>query len=286
MASNPKNAVTRVYSAFQVCSFRLLCSLQSFTGRNLAGDLASAQYHFAFHGQWLALSEVSPRFSMLSRAQQKTTSLPVGSGRFVRRGSHVFIDDTTMLTIYVPPPWFEPPPGGARVVDDTSTVCWLYLLYIIPKTFRPSNGGSRGPCATSCRKGARMLSLPDTTTCAQYLHQMHIVQQRTGGVFRGSEGGGVHDGIFSLWARGAGASPHFGYRPPPLPPSPPRCRSIATGHTYGGAKGARKFFFIPLAHVASLPAQAVEHPNARLEPNLDSKARPNPQLLTLHLTLP
>ena len=75
---------------------------------------------------------------MMSRAQQKMTSLPVASGRCVRRGSHVFIDDTTMLTIYVPLPGFEPPPGGAQVVDDTSTVCWLYLLYIIPKTFRPS----------------------------------------------------------------------------------------------------------------------------------------------------
>ena len=37
------------------------------------------------------------------------------------------------------------------------------------------------------------------------------------------------------------------------------------------------FFFIPLAHIASLPAQAVEHPNAILEPNLDSNAHPNPQ---------
>ena len=36
-------------------------------------------------------------------------------------------------------------------------------------------------------------------------------------------------------------------------------------------------FFIPLAHVASLPAQAVEHPNAILEPNLDSNDHPNPQ---------
>ena len=28
-----------------------------------------------------------------------------------------------------------------------------------------------------------MLSLPDTTTCAQYLQQVYIVHQRTGGVF-------------------------------------------------------------------------------------------------------
>ena len=53
--------------------------------------------------------------------------------------------------------------------------------------------------------------------------------------------------------------------------------SIATGHTYGGAEGARKFFCIPLANIASLPAQAVEHPNAILEPNLDSNTHPNPQ---------
>ena len=54
-------------------------------------------------------------------------------------------------------------------------------------------------------------------------------------------------------------------------------------------KAPENFFFIPLAHVASLPAQAVEHPNAILEPNLDSNDHPNPQLsllLTLHLTLP
>ena len=72
-------------------------------------------------------------------------------------------------------------------------------------------------------------------------------------------------------------------RPPP-PPSP-HCPSgplsyqgsIATGHTYGGAEGARKIFFIPLANVASLPAHAVEHPNAILEPNLGSNTHPNPQ---------
>ena len=72
----------------------------------------------------------------------------------------------------------------------------------------------------------------------------------------------------------------LGTRPPPPPPCPlgplSYQGSIATGHTYGGAKGARKIFFIPLAHVASLPARAVEHPNAILEPNLDSNAHPNP----------
>ena len=66
--------------------------------------------------------------------------------------------------------------------------------------------------------------------------------------------------------------------PPPCPPGPLSYQgSIATGHTYGGAEGARNFFFIPLANVASLPAQAVEHPNAILEPNLDSNTHPNPQ---------
>ena len=42
-------------------------------------------------------------------------------------------------------------------------------------------------------------------------------------------------------------------------------------------KAPEIFFFIPLANVASLPARAVEHPNAILEPNLDSNAHPNPQ---------
>ena len=52
-----------------------------------------------------------------------------------------------------------------------------------------------------------------------------------------------------------------GTSPPPLPcpPGPLRCQgSIAAGHTYGGAEGARKHFFIPLANVAPLPAQALE----------------------------
>ena len=50
-----------------------------------------------------------------------------------------------------------------------------------------------------------------------------------------------------------GPSPRFGYAtpPPPPPPPPPPCPpgplsyqgSIATGHTYGGAQGARKIFF-------------------------------------------
>ena len=49
---------------------------------------------------------------------------------------------------------------------------------------------------------------------------------------------------------------------PPLPLcplGPLSCQgSIATGHTHGGAKGAQIFFFIPLAHVAPIPAQAME----------------------------
>ena len=41
-----------------------------------------------------------------------------------------------------------------------------------------------------------------------------------------------------------------------------------------------------LAHMAPLPAQAVEHPNTILEPNLDSNAIPTLSLpLTPHLTL-
>ena len=92
-----------------------------------------------------------------------------------------------------------------------------------------------------------------------------------------------------------GPSPQFGYAtplPPPAPPPPLPCPpgplsyqgSIAAGHTYGGAKGAQKFF--SLAHVAPLPAQAVEHPNTILEPNLDSNAIPTLSLLlTPHLTL-
>ena len=66
--------------------------------------------------------------------------------------------------------------------------------------------------------------------------------------------------------------------PPPCPPGPLSYQaSIATSHTYGGVEGARKFFFIPLANVASLPARAVEHPNTVLYPNLDSNAHSNRQ---------
>ena len=51
-----------------------------------------------------------------------------------------------------------------------------------------------------------------------------------------------------------GPSPRFGYATPPLPPPPSPCPpgplsyqgSIATGHTYGSAEGARKFFSFPL----------------------------------------
>ena len=45
--------------------------------------------------------------------------------------------------------------------------------------------------------------------------------------------------------------------PPPCPPGPLSCQaSTATGHTYGGAEGARKlFFFIPLAHFVDFAPQ-------------------------------
>ena len=51
-----------------------------------------------------------------------------------------------------------------------------------------------------------------------------------------------------------GPSPRFGYATPPPPPPPPPCPpgplsyqgSIAAGHTYGGAEGARKIFSFPL----------------------------------------
>ena len=64
---------------------------------------------------------------------------------------------------------------------------------------------------------------------------------------------------------GGGASPRFWYEPPP-PPCPLPCPpgplsyqgSIAAGHIHGGAEGAPNFFFIPLAHIAPLPAQALE----------------------------
>ena len=42
---------------------------------------------------------------------------------------------------------------------------------------------------------------------------------------------------------------------------------------------ARASYIFSLAHVAPLPAQAVEHPNTILEPNLDSNAIPTLSLL-------
>ena len=75
---------------------------------------------------------------------------------------------------------------------------------------------------------------------------------------------------------------------PPPPPPPPPLRALRAHLVTKGQwlltihmvapKAPENFFFIPLAHVASLTAQAVEHPNAILEPNLDSNPQraPNP----------
>ena len=81
-----------------------------------------------------------------------------------------------------------------------------------------------------------------------------------------------------------GPSPRSRYATPPPPPPFRALRAhlvtkgqwLLTIHMVA-PKAPKIFFFIPLAHVASLPAQAVEHPNAILEPNLDSNAHPNPQ---------
>ena len=60
---------------------------------------------------------------------------------------------------------------------------------------------------------------------------------------------------------------------PPCPPGPLSCQgSIATSHTYGGAKGAGEFFLFSFS-----PILSTLHLNAILEPNLDSNAHPNPQ---------
>ena len=72
-----------------------------------------------------------------------------------------------------------------------------------------------------------------------------------------------------------------GTRPPPPPLRAFRAHLVTKGQWLltihmVAPKAPEIFFFIPLAHVASLPAQAVEHPNAILEPNLDSNAHPNP----------
>ena len=68
---------------------------------------------------------------------------------------------------------------------------------------------------------------------------------------------GVHKGGGGT----GGTSPRSRYAtpPPPPPPCPPgqlSCQgSTATGHTYSGAEGARKFFFIPLAHFVHFAPQ-------------------------------
>ena len=92
------------------------------------------------------------------------------------------------------------------------------------------------------------------------------------------------------WTRhggGGGASSQFGYAtpPPPLPSGPTSLPRVNSCRPYIWWRQRRPKIF-SLAHVAPLPAQAVEHPNTILEPNLDSNAIPTLSLLlTLHLTL-
>ena len=64
-----------------------------------------------------------------------------------------------------------------------------------------------------------------------------------------------------------GTSPRSQYA---TPPPPLRAHLVTKGQWLltihmVAPKAPENFFFIPLAHVASLPAQAVEHPNAMLE---------------------
>ena len=78
-----------------------------------------------------------------------------------------------------------------------------------------------------------------------------------------------------------GPSPRSRYATPPPPLQALRAHLVTKGQWLltihmVAPKAPEFFFFIPLAHVASLPAQALEHPNAILEPNLDSNAHPNP----------
>ena len=80
-----------------------------------------------------------------------------------------------------------------------------------------------------------------------------------------------------------GAAPQFGYATPPPPPAL-RAHLVTKGSYTWWRRRRPKIF--SLAHVAPLPAQAVEHPNTILEPNLDSNAIPTLSLLlTLHLHL-
>ena len=67
--------------------------------------------------------------------------------------------------------------------------------------------------------------------------------------------------------------------PPPCPPGPLSCQgSTATGHTYGGAEGARKFFF----H-SPCPFCPLCTPTLSLNPTLTLMPTPT---LSLLLTLP
>ena len=65
--------------------------------------------------------------------------MPVGNGTFNPKEATYSLK-IPLSTIYVLPPGFEPSPpplGSTRVVDDTTVVCWLYLLYINTGNPRP-----------------------------------------------------------------------------------------------------------------------------------------------------
>ena len=74
----------------------------------------------------------------------------------------------------------------------------------------------------------------------------------------------------SFSTRGPSARSRYATPPPPLLRAlwahlVTKGQRLLTIHMVA-PKAPEIFFFIPLAHVASLPAQAVEHPNAILEP--------------------
>ena len=121
-------------SAFHVCSFLLLllCSVQPLTVQNLDRRLASAEYHFAVHEQWPSLSKVSPRFFVLPGAQKKRPPCWLGAKDLTGEDATYSLKIPLCRPSTCPYRGSSPPPprGGARVVDDTNIVCWLYVLYI------------------------------------------------------------------------------------------------------------------------------------------------------------